>query len=189
MDNVAVADGGRPDIPETTGNWTRFNPEGYAGPSTRRAHPLPPPETTSSFIIRALRKRTYPCQPMHRPHSGHSVGPVAKVVRQAGQVVSGAEGSMTISAAASAANRCSASRLDFQSFARSSRQASTSRLATASHSVVFQELPLFSSGHTMAAAMPCSASRSATRSRSACGPRMTTMASVSSLMGVTLIQF
>ena len=37
--------------------------------------------------------------PRNKPHSGHSVGPVAKVVRQAGQVISAAPKSKTMSAA------------------------------------------------------------------------------------------
>lgn len=105
---------------------------------------------------------------MQRPQSGHSTGPVAKVVRHAGQVVSGASGSMTISAAARAAVSCCSSRPEVHCSAKISSDCRASVLATASDILVPQDLP--ASAQKIRASIPRPSRSSAARARSSWDP-------------------
>lgn len=94
--------------------------------------------TTASFFLVVAMLVEVVYVPKKSPQSGHSSGPVAKVVRHAGQVISSASKSRTMSA-----DFCSSSVSWERQLASNTAAAwGTSSLATASDNVVPHELVL-----------------------------------------------
>ncbi len=110
-----------------------------------------------------------------RPQSGHSVGPVAKVVPHAGQVISGALWSMTLSAARRSASLARA----YQSSCSTWAARPASSLATASQNFVPQPWPA-PGGQTISEAIPERVSTAWSSASSALRPWAT--AAISSAM-------